>query len=102
MEKKVTTTIYECDNCKTEEPPFLDPKGLEELPTGWFRFRLSVELKAAPRRQVSSGGGDHRCACSIKCIKAVVAADLKDLDTKKIEALNAQKDEDKAKKAKGE
>ena len=105
MEKKVTTTIYECDNCKKEEAPFVTPEkdgSLEELPIGWFRFRLSIELKAAPKRTVSSGGGDHRCACSIKCMKAVVAADLKDLDAKKVIALNDQKAKDKAKKAGGE
>jgi len=104
MEKTITTTVYECDNCEKEEPPFLDPKGLEELPTGWFRFRLSVELKAAPRRQVSSGGGAHRCACSAECIEAIVAADLEDLEAKRLKALNIQKAEDEAeaKKTEGE
>jgi len=95
MEKTVTTKIYECDHCNKEEPPFVTPEELEELPTGWLRFRLSIEMKAAPRRQVSTGGGDHRCACSIKCLKAVVKADLNDLNDKKVIALAE-------KKAKGE
>lgn len=99
MEKTIITKVYECDSCEKEEPAFITPEKLQELPIGWLRFRLSVELNAVHRRQVSSGGGDHRCTCSIKCMKAVIATDLEDLNAKKVNALN---EDAREKEAEGE